>query len=298
MGKPPPLRSVRDPRWVPALRFASPVDPFPRREFPSASVASDFGVLRTKRRGILLTAQELGGRLGALDLKRQRMCGFLSSSMSYQERRKPRLKTGIRTLGPLRYNSPIPSTPPITELLMAWGDGDQAALDQLIPIVHAELRRLAHRAMRGERPGHTLQATGLVNEAFMRLVELKRIRWQNRVHFFAISARLMRRILVDVARSKRSHKRGDGVENVSLDEALTVTQERGADLVALDDALKALAVVDSRKSEVVELKFFGGLSVQETAEALQVSPETVMRDWQFAKVWLLRELTREGHRDA
>jgi RNA polymerase sigma factor (TIGR02999 family) len=164
----------------------------------------------------------------------------------------------------------------------------------LIPVVHAELRRLAHREMRRERPGHTLQATGLVNEAFLRLVELKRIRWQNRAHFFAISARLMRRILVDFSRAKRSRKRGDGVPNVSLDEALTVTQERGADLVALDDALQALERVDARKSQVVELRFFGGLSVEETAEALHVSPETVMRDWQVAKVWLARELSGES----
>ncbi len=148
--------------------------------------------------------------------------------------------------------------------------------------------------MRKERPGHTLQATGLVNEAFLRLVELKRIRWQNRAHFFAISARLMRRILVDFSRAKQSSKRGDGVPHVSLDEALTVTRERGADLIALDDALQALERVDPRKSQVVELRFFGGLSVQETAEALHVSPETVMRDWQVAKVWLLRELAGAG----
>ncbi len=175
-------------------------------------------------------------------------------------------------------------------MLLAWGDGDQSALPQLIPVVHAELRRLAQREMRRERPGHTLQATGLVNEAFIRLVELKRIQWQNRAQFFAISARLMRRILVDFSRARRSRKRGDGVANVSLDEALTITQERGSDLVALDDALQALERVDPRKSQVVELRFFGGLSVQETAEALHISPETVMRDWQMAKVWLLREL--------
>jgi RNA polymerase sigma factor (TIGR02999 family) len=177
-------------------------------------------------------------------------------------------------------------------LLLAWGDGDQSALDQLIPVVHAELRRLARRELNRERPGHTLQATGLVNEAFMRLVELKRIRWQNRAHFFAISARLMRRILVDFARAKRSHKRGDGAQAVSIDEALLVPQERGTDLIALDDALQALAVVDPRKSQVVEMRFFGGLSVQETAESLHVSVDTVMRDWQVAKVWLSRELER------
>jgi RNA polymerase sigma factor (TIGR02999 family) len=198
----------------------------------------------------------------------------------------------------LRYNPDIPAAPTqITDLLLAWGAGDQLALDQLIPVVHAELRRLAQREMRGERPGHSLQATGLVNEAFIRLVELKRIRWQNRAHFFAISARLMRRILVDFARTRQSKKRGDGVPNVSLDEALTVAEERGSDLVALDDALQALASVDPRKSQVVELRFFGGLSVEETAEALHVSPDTVMRDWQVAKVWLRRELSGD-RRDA
>jgi len=175
-------------------------------------------------------------------------------------------------------------------LLVAWGAGDQAALDQLIPLVHAELRRLAGGYMAGERPGHTLQASALVNEAYLRLFEIKKISWQNRAHFFAMSGRLMRRILVDHARARRNLKRGGGARHVSLDEALTVCGEKRQDLIALDDALTGLAVIDARKSEVVELRFFGGLSVAETAEALHVSPETVMRDWKVAKVWLLREL--------
>jgi len=183
--------------------------------------------------------------------------------------------------------------PDVTGLLLAWGQGDQAALDQLIPLVHQELRRIARRQMAHERPGQTLQATALVNEAYMRLVDLKRMKWQNRAHFFAMSARLMRRVLVDTARAKGYHKRGGGAQKVSLDEALVISDEPGHDLVALDDALKALEALDPRKSEVVELRFFGGLSVEETAEALHVSADTVMRDWRFAKGWLLREL-RDG----
>jgi RNA polymerase sigma factor (TIGR02999 family) len=183
-------------------------------------------------------------------------------------------------------------------LLVAWGAGDQAALDRLIPLVHGELRRLAGRYMAGERPGHTLQASALVNEAYLRLFEIKRISWQNRAHFFAMSGQRMRRILVDHARARRYRKRGGGAPQVSLDNALTVYVEKGQDLIALDDALTALAAIDARKSEVVELRFFGGLSVAETAEALHVSPETVMRDWKMAKVWLLRELDcRRSHVD-
>jgi RNA polymerase sigma factor (TIGR02999 family) len=179
----------------------------------------------------------------------------------------------------------------VTGLLVAWSAGDESALGRLMPIVHGELRRLARRLMRGERGGHTLQTTALVNEAYMRLVDLSRVRWQDRAHFFAVSARLMRRILVDHARSRKYLKRGGSQQRVTLDEALIVTGERGADLVVLDDALEALAAIDKRKSQVVELRFFGGLSVEETAEALHVSAETVMRDWRFAKVWLLRELS-------
>jgi len=179
-------------------------------------------------------------------------------------------------------------------LLVAWGAGDQAALERLIPLVHAELRRLAGRYMAGERPSHTLQASALVNEAYLRLFEIKKISWQNRAHFFAMSGRLMRRILVDHARARRFLKRGGGAQQVSLDEALTVRADKGQDLIALDDALTALAAIDARKSEIVELRFFGGLSVAETAEALHVSSDTVMRDWRIAKVWLLRELNGDS----
>ena len=166
----------------------------------------------------------------------------------------------------------------------------EAAFDELLPLVHEELRRLARRFMRRERPGHTLQATALVNEAYLRLMEVHHISWQNRAHFFAMSARLMRRILVDAARAKGYQKRGGGARKVSLDEALMVPTQPDQDLVALDDALRALAEIDPRKGAVVEMRFFGGLTIDETAQALQVSPDTVMRDWRLAKVWLLREL--------
>lgn len=180
----------------------------------------------------------------------------------------------------------------VTELLLAWGRGDRSALDELMPLVHQELRRLARSQMRGERDNHTLQTTALVNEAFVRLIDLRRIQWQDRAHFLALSAQLMRRVLVDHARSRNSQKRGGGAAPIVLDDALVGAPERGADLVALDEALEDLARVDPRKSQVVELRFFGGLSVEETAEALRVSPETVMRDWRLAKVWLLREISR------
>lgn len=180
----------------------------------------------------------------------------------------------------------------VTELLLAWGNGDRSALDELMPLVHQELRRLARSQMRGERDNHTLQTTALVNEAFLRLVDLRRIRWQDRAHFLALSAQLMRRVLVDHARSRNYQKRGGGAATMVLDDVIVAAPERGADLVALDEALEDLARVDPRKSRVVELRFFGGLSVEETAEALRVSPETVMRDWRLAKVWLLREISR------
>jgi RNA polymerase sigma factor (TIGR02999 family) len=187
----------------------------------------------------------------------------------------------------------------VTRLLLDWGKGDQSALEQLIPLVHDELRRVARRHMARERAGHTLQATALVNEAYLRLIDIKQVQWQNRAHFFAMSARLMRRILVDFARSKKYQKRGGGAQQVTLDEALVVSAGRGDDLVALDDAITALAEVDSRKAQVVEMRFFGGLSVEETAEALHVSPDTVMRDWKLAKAWLLRELKgRDADRPA
>jgi RNA polymerase sigma factor (TIGR02999 family) len=178
----------------------------------------------------------------------------------------------------------------VTQLLIDWSRGDENALQQLIPLVHEELRRVARRHMAHERAEHTLQATALVNEAYMRLVDVRQVKWQNRAHFFAMSARLMRRILVDFARSRRYQKRGAGAQRVTLDEALVVSPAPVADLVALDEALTALAAVDARKAQVVEMRFFGGLSVEETAEALHVSRDTIMRDWKLAKAWLLREL--------
>ena len=177
----------------------------------------------------------------------------------------------------------------MTGLLLAWRGGDEAALEQLVPLVHEELRRIARGCMRGERTGHSLQATALVNEAYLRLVGAQQVDWQNRVHFLAVSARLMRRILVDFARSKKYQKRGGGAQAITFDEALVVA-EPGKDLVALDEALEALAKLDERKARVVEMRFFGGLTVEETATVLGVSPDTVMRDWRLAKAWLLREL--------
>jgi len=180
----------------------------------------------------------------------------------------------------------------VTELLLAWGDGDLSALDQLIPLVHAELRQIAARCMARERPGHTLQPTALVNEVYLRLVDVERIRWQNRAHFLAVAARLMRRILVDFARSRGYQKRGGGGQRVAFDEALVVDIGRGHDLLALDDALDELARVDERQSQIVVMRFFAGLTVEEIAGVLEISPATVMRDWKLAKAWLLRELDR------
>jgi len=190
-----------------------------------------------------------------------------------------------------------PSPHDVTQLLQAWSNGDQEALDQLIPLVYDQLHQLARHYMAGERPGHTLQTTALVNEAYLRLVDARRLNWQSRTHFFAIAAELMRRILVEFARNRRRQKRGAGATLVSLDEELRAPAET-ADLVALDDALKALAAIDARKSRVVELRFFGGLSVEEAAEVLKVSPETVMRDWKLAKVWLLHAMRAEKSHDA
>lgn len=179
----------------------------------------------------------------------------------------------------------------VTRLLQAWSEGDEGALQELMPLVYKELHRLARRYMAGERSGHTLQTSALVNEAYLRLVDVQKVNWQNRAHFFGVSAQLMRRILVDFARSRRSLKRGGDAPTVSLEEGMIVTSTRGADLVALDDALKTLAAMDPRRSRVVELRFFGGLSAEEAAEVLKVSPETVIHDWKLAKVWLLRELS-------
>jgi RNA polymerase sigma factor (TIGR02999 family) len=183
-------------------------------------------------------------------------------------------------------------SPEITQLLLAWSQGDRSALDQLIPLVHEQLRRLARHYMAQGRPGHTLQTTALVNEAYLRLIDASQVQWQNRAHFFAVSAQLMRRVLVDFARSHHQLKRGGEARRVSLDEALVVSEDQGADLVALDDALSALSVLDGRQSQVVELRFFGGLSVEETAEVLKVSPTTVRRDWTLARAWLHHELSK------
>ena len=184
----------------------------------------------------------------------------------------------------------------MTALLQAWSDGDRRALERLVPLVHAELRRLARRYLRRERAGHTLQTTALIHEAFIRLVEAKGINWQNRAHFFGISARVMRRVLVDFARERSYQKRGGGSRRVPLDEALLVADEPDQDLVALDDALNALAEIDARKSRAIELRFFGGLSMAEAALILEVSPETVKRDCRLAKAWLLRWLTEHETR--
>ena len=182
----------------------------------------------------------------------------------------------------------------VSTLLRAWSDGDQSALDKLAPIVYDELRRLAGHYLSRERTGHSLQATALVNEAYLRLVDYKRMRWENRAHFFAVSAQLMRRILVDHAR-RHNLKRGGGVQHIALEDTAVVGGGRAENLVVLDDAMQALARMDPRKAQVVELRFFGGLSVEETAEVLKVSPVTVMRDWNTARAWLLREMGGGAH---
>jgi RNA polymerase sigma-70 factor (ECF subfamily) len=184
-----------------------------------------------------------------------------------------------------------PSPESITQLLIEWRDGDEKALDRLMPLVYEELNRLAHRYMRRERPGHSFQTNDLVNEAYLRLIDHKGMRWQNRAHFYAVAAQAMRRILVDRARSRASVKRGGHIQLVDLEEGQTAPEKQAAELVALDDALTNLAAVDSRKAKVVEMRYFGGMSVEETAEALEISPVTVMRDWNTAKAWLLRALT-------
>ena len=179
----------------------------------------------------------------------------------------------------------------ITQLLVAWSEGDQVALTKLIPLVEAELRRLARTYMSRERIDHTLQTTALINEAYLKLIDATGVRWQNRAHFFGIAARVMRRILVDFARQRNYRKRGGGNHQITFDEALTITPVDHPDLLALDEALNALAKVDDRKARVVEMRFFGGLTEKETAAALYVSPETVRRDWRLAKAWLLRQLS-------
>lgn len=189
----------------------------------------------------------------------------------------------------LKMNSATP--PDVTQLLTAWTNGDQAARDQLMSVVYEELHRLARRHMRKESPGHTLQTSALVNEAFLRLVGQRNVHWQNRAHFFGIAAQMMRRILVDHARTRSSAKRGQGERALSLDDGLIVSEERSAEVVAVHEALEQLAKFDARKSQIVELRFFGGLSIDETAEVLGVSPGTVMADWTVAKAWLRREIS-------
>lgn len=188
----------------------------------------------------------------------------------------------------------MPHPPEITRLLIAWCDGDKTALDKLTPLVERELHRIARHYMHRENPGHTLQTTALVNEAYIRLVNQREVRWQNRAHFFGIAAQIMRRILLNHARNRHRVKRGGGAMQVSLSEAAVVSEEKSAELVALDEALERLAEVDERKARVVELRYFGGLSVEESAEVLGVSQVTVMRDWNMAKAWLTREMRNEA----
>lgn len=185
----------------------------------------------------------------------------------------------------------VPASHEITQLLQAWGSGDEQALEKLTPLVHTQLRRVARHYMAGERSGHVLQTSALVNEAYLRLFDCQKLNWCDRAHFFAVCAQLMRRVLIDIARATRNQKRGGGATHVALEEALGLGQQVSVDVAALNDALDALAKVDPRKSRVVEFRFFGGLSVEETAEVLKVSKETVARDWRMAKAWLLRELT-------
>ena len=186
-----------------------------------------------------------------------------------------------------------PSPQEVSQLLIQWSNGDKSALNKLTPLIYDELRRLAHHYMSHERAGHTLQTTALVNEAYLRLVNRKDVHWQNRAHFFAIAAKLMRSILVDHARSRTYAKRGGGAAKVSLDEALIVSQERAGEVVALDDALRRLEEIDAQQSHIVELRFFAGLTIEETAEVLSLSPATIKREWTTAKAWLYRELSQE-----
>ena len=182
----------------------------------------------------------------------------------------------------------------VTQLLINWSQGDKAALEKLVPLVHSELRRLARRYLGREHPGHTLQTSALINEAYIRLIDQESVQWQNRAHFFAVAAQVMRHILVDHARAHLYAKRGGGAHKVPLDEVEAKTGQRAAELVALDDALSTLGNLDSRKSQIIELRFFGGLTIEETAEAMHISPKTVTREWRSAKAWLHREMSKSG----
>ena len=185
---------------------------------------------------------------------------------------------------------PVPSAE-FTKLLQAWSEGDQAALENLIPMVYGELRRMAHRYMRREAPGHTLRTTALVNEAYLRLIAADNVSWKDRAHFFAVAAQMMRRILVDAARNRGREKRGVHAKPLHLNDSLDALVERSRELIALDDALNSLAQIDTRKAKVIEMRFFGGLSVEETAAVLNISPQSVLRDWKLARAWLTRELS-------
>jgi len=187
-----------------------------------------------------------------------------------------------------------PSQSDVTQLLVNWSNGDQQALEKLIPLVYGELRRLADRYLRRERPGHTLQSTALVNEAWMKLIDQRNVHWQNRAHFFGVAAQMIRRILVDYARSRHASKRGGHAYKISLEDVVEMPKQRDLDLVALDDALEGLSKVDPQQGRVVELRFFAGLSIEETAEVLRISPATVKRDWVSAKAWLYREMSGRG----
>jgi len=238
---------------------------------------------------------------------KRRLTGIVTSSPLIQAKLSPRVATRAavssekprpRVLQLARTATMNASrSQDITGLLCAWSKGDHAALGKLIPLVEAELRRIAKRYLERGRPDPALQTTGLINEAYTRLIDLKQAGWQDRAHFFGVCARIMRSILVDYARARRSAKRGGGARPVPLEDALAVCRERSADVVAVHEALDSLAKVDARKSEVVELRFFGGLSVEQAASVLRVSPQTVMRDWRLAKAWLWRELGREAPHD-
>jgi RNA polymerase sigma-70 factor (ECF subfamily) len=204
----------------------------------------------------------------------------------------------LNSEGPSAVVMVTPSPQEVTQLLIDWSNGDKAALDKLMPVVYSELRRLASHYMRQERSGHTLQSTALVNEAYVRLAECQGTRWQDRAHFFAVAAQVMRHVLIDHARRYKYVKRGAGAVKVSLDEAAVLTQERAGDLIALDEALKSLEQIDPRKSRVVEMRFFGGLSIDETAEVMKLSSMTIQREWRWAKAYLYREVTSQTINDA
>jgi RNA polymerase sigma-70 factor, ECF subfamily len=211
--------------------------------------------------------------------------------MEQRSNRKGIIRSRCPYLRLVPVTTMTPSPQEVTQLLVAWRNGDEGARDELMPLVYHELHRLAHQYMSRERPGHTLQTSALVNEAFVRLADQRDVQWQNRAHFVGLAGQMMRRILVDYARNRAYAKRGGGAVQVSLDEELVVSDERSAEVVALDDALQSLARLDERKSRLVELRFFGGLSIEETAEVLGISPGTVMRDWTLAKAWLRREMS-------